>query len=473
MKISGFENVLQIMDFYFSAKTNEHITCYFTALVNDNDSFYETIGKECKIQGEESDCFNKSMADFLFIGLVNKISSYKNINGHFITVVLDGLSKKFDNGYIDARKRRIFQNPEKKYNNILEAMKLSSWQLNDDDKNYSEILVQDDKTDWAFLKDINRKYGWKLFPNPENDTVYIGNFSSNKLNNIEKDLLNDIREEVIFFNGSNYKKIHCSLNKYYKLGETVSINNDSYVVGEVLIKRIKNTYEMSYQFIQYPLMTEVLKCDYILQAKVINNEDPEKKGKCQLEFFEDEDLYCYDDIMKDKPNWIETASFFATKNTGISFLPEKDDIVLVQIKNGKGLIITSVRKESLGDKLEDYNKKYLFFKNDRFLEFNEEEVIYNTKKFRLSMSDKEIVLNWDNKILINLSDGQFFISNNNNVKYEITEKTFKIEANDTIFALEDEVKLKSGKSLQIDGNSKIEMKSSKININGNGGVSIN
>jgi hypothetical protein len=352
---------------------------------------------------------------------------------------------------------------------------LSSWNLHAEDCAFPEILVQDDRSDWDFIKFISRKYGWRLFPDAASDSVVIGYASSDDVKTVPKESVADMTEDCFYFNGSSYKRIHCTLNQYLTLGETVSFGDEHYVVDTVIIRRVHNTYEMQYQLEQYPLATERLKYDFMLQAAIVSNEDPEKKGKCQVTFQEDAEADRYDDVMKDNPVWIDTATFFASGKTGISFLPEKDDVVLVQIKNGRGLIASSVRRNSFGDTVQDYdyNRKYLFFRNDRFIEINEDEAVYNTSKFRISLSDKRIQLDWDEKIHVALSDGRIAVSNNDTVKYELTDKAFTLESQKSALSFGDELKLKAGKNVQIDGDSRIDMKASKINIDGDGGVSIN
>lgn len=456
MRISGFDSILSITNFFFFGESSTHFSCSFTALVKEQDvsSFFSNLGKECTLQGEKQDCYDESNTSFLFTGIVKKITQFCNVTGSYITVNLVGLSILYDTEAEKAYNRRVFQNPEKNMVDIFSSMGLSEWKLNtESNDSWPEILVQDDETDWQFINKLAHKYNWKLYPSAESKVVIVGN-SATTQNTLSSEDVSDISIETYCLQGKKYKTIYFSTNKYFQLGEKISYENEIYIVDKISIELKFTNFIKSYVIRQYPPENRVLKSDYVLQATVKNNEDSEKKGKVQVEFIQEHDTYL--DVMKDKPMWIETATFFATKNTGISFLPENGDTVLVQIKDGKGLVISCVRMESFGERLDDFNKKYLFLSNDRFIEFNPTESIISNGKYTLKVTKEMVSLNWNEKIGLEMSD--------NGVR---------IKSHETEINLQDIVALKAGKSLEIDGTQKINLKASKININGNGGVSIN
>ncbi len=476
MQISGFEKLILLEEFEYHAKSNFHSCCNFTILIKkeDEDSYSNLIGKECKIQGHADDCYDKSMADFVFVGIVKHEEFSSSVEGCFLSVHIEGLSVYYDTESESAVKRRIFQNPEKKMKDILTSINLSEWNItSDDDSEIPEVLIQDDLTDWNFLLNVCSAKGWNVYPSADSKKVCVGYFADDCEKQIEENLLIDVRKKISSINKGMYSTVTCVSEQYLNLGNTVFFRGEKYTVDNVHIKRSHNTFVKTYTLVQYCPLQICMKSDYLLHAKVVNNEDPDKKGRLQVEFSEPDESKLYEDVMKKNPVWIDMSVFFATKDTGVSFLPEKDDVVLVNIKNGNAQILSSVRTESFGDKLEDYNKKYVFFSNDRLMEVNEDELVFKSKKCEFKISDENINLLWDKKINFKIVDGMLSVYNNEHVKYEISEDSLCVIVKNTAVELNDDIQVKSGKSLKVDGNSSIDMKASKININGNGGVSIN
>ena len=342
MKISGFETILQILSFKYHSQSNTHTFCEFLALIKseDENDFCAKLGAECQIQGEDT---------FKFAGIIKKIETKHTVEGSFLKVFIEGFSIRYDTEVDDCIKKRIFQSPKKIISDIIASMnlqkKISINAKNEDE--IKEIIVQDYETDWNFLLRLSSYYNLKLFPSENSDSMVLGDYSVDNGEKIESADIEDVSKSFYYLNSKIYKTVNCSLRKYLTLGERVSFENDKYIVESVDICLIHNTYQKTYILKQYVPSFCRNKTEYVLQAKVVNNEDPDKMGKIQVEFLNINNEIEFEDVMKDNPIWIETLSLYATGATGVSFLPQKGDFVKIIIKNGSAFSVSSIRNESL------------------------------------------------------------------------------------------------------------------------------
>lgn len=433
MKISGFESIVSLNSFEHQIKVNCHEFCCFRVSVAEKElkTLMGTVGSECNIEDDA----------FKFSGIITEVSSVYDVSGIELTVLVEGKTRKFD---IEA-KYRVFQDEKKQFSGILK--KLNMPEIKYKGANQLEIkpvIVQDNETDWTFVKRLASAYGKYVFPG---EKPWVGEPADSGLSIADEDI-------ITMRNSMNIKQssIECLLKKKLEFGKRVSFAGKKYWVDSIIYKMEREEFFYTYHLIeeQNDNAEYVEHKPYYLIATVKDNNDPDKKGRVKVEFKEP-----YEDAMKDASIWIDCNSLYASKDTGIVAIPSVDDTVLVNIYNGVCRVESVSRTDAYNEKYTDCNTKYLIFDKDTYMSFNGENFIFDNSKLKLEISKEKANLSFGDKL-----------------RFQISDNLLKLETDKTQMEFASEVKI-STKGLCFDGGSKIETSASSVVIKGKSGVSIN
>ena len=435
MKISGFENVISINEFEYCGKIDEHEVCHFICNVRDSD--VDTL-----INLNDSDC--KVEDDFFsFEGHIMEISLSKDISGNCIEVRLIGKSYLYD----EETHNRIFQNPHKTISDILS----SAGSMSDikyagkQEKVINEIIIQDNSTDWEFIKYLAHVLGENVFCG---DGIFIAAEGKDKVKLSE--------EECIDFNyciGRKGSHLYCRINKNLSIGSVVSFNNKIFILDCK-----KYILEEGQYYFEYCMCEKkdnnpklVIQNEGLLEAVVKDNNDPDKMGKLQLTF-ESKDM---EDCMKDNAVWIEQESFYSSKGYGAVFIPAVDDKVLVGIKNGKAYVLGSLRTVAFNEAYQGYKNKYILLDDKVYIEYKDGSFKLTNKDNTVSLSDKKVSFKIGEKTQMIMESGKAII-----------------QIDKTAIEITGDISGTTGK-VTIEAKNDASISATNVNIKGKSGVSIN
>ena len=434
MKISGFENVISINEFEYCGKKDEHEVCHFVCNVRDSDV-------DALINLNDSDC--KVEDDFFsFEGHITEVSLSKDISGNRIEVSLIGKSYLYD----EETHNRIFQNPQKTISDILS----SSGSMSDikyagrQEKIINDIIIQDNSTDWEFIKHLAHVIGENVFCG---DGILIAAEGNDKVELSE--------EECIDFKyciGRKGSHLYCRINKNLSIGSVVSFNNKIFILDSKKYILEEGQYYFEYCMIEKDNNRRVaVHNEGLLEAVVKNNNDPDKMGKLQLSF-ESEDM---EDCMKDNAAWIEQVSFYSSKEYGAVFIPAVDDKVLVGIKNGKAYVLGSLRTAAFNETYQSYKNKYMLLDDKVYVEYKDGSFTITNKDNTVSLSDKQVSFKIGEKTQMIMESGKAII-----------------QIDKTAIEITGDISGTTGK-VTIEAKNDASISATNVNIKGKSGVSIN
>ena len=416
MKIAGFESIVTINEFLYCQQVDEHEKCEFTAFVKreDVEKCKQQLGQKCKIEND----------DFRFCGIVTEILDEIDISGNYLKVTIMGQTIKFDKEFHN----RVFQGKDKMFSDILKKTGMSENKLIFDKEIRMEpLIIQENETDWRFILRIAGYCDGHIFPQEE---MWIGNAVDFSEKIKEADIINMMHILEI-----NQCQIVCRLNKKLKFGSRIQYKGKKYFVNKIKYKKEHESYGYEYFLIEDNMEPVIPEATYYkLFAKVVENNDKNKLGRVKVEF-----LPPYEDVLKEKADWMECDSSFASKGLGIVCIPAVEDNVVVDIYNGNARVTAVKRTEPYIDKYKDCNKKYLFIDKDTYFEIDQDKIKFDNTKFCCEISKERAIIKYGDNTVIEISD---------------------------------ESKVKSS-SIEMEGKQKMNMVSSEINIKGKKGVNIN
>ena len=380
---------------------------------------------------------------FAFEGHITDISLSKNISENRLEVSVIGKTYLFD----EEVHSRIFQNPEKTLSDILSCIGSMSdiKHTGQQDKVIEGIIIQDNISDWSFLKNLAHILGERLF---SADSVFI---SANGTETIEL-----TEEECIDFRFSVGRKeshLSCRLNKSLSIGSVLNFNGKTFVI---VCK--KYLFDEGQYYFEYELdekkdteCNTIITNEGILEAIVKENNDPDKTGKIQVSFSSE----TMEDCMEENAAWIERECFYSSKSFGAVFIPAVDDKVLVRVINGKAYIIGRLRTEAFNEAYQSQDNKYIILDDKVFIEFKEGSISIINNDNNISLSDKQVSINLGDKTQMLIESGKASI--------QIDKTTIEITG---------DISGASGK-IMIEAKNEASISATSVNIKGKSGVSIN
>ena len=435
MKISGFENIISIEKFEYNANIDAHEYCDFSCYVKEEniDSLVTLVDSDILFEDD----------DFKFRGHIIEISYSKDISGCSIEVKSIGSTYLFD---LD-KKNRIFQNEEKTLSDILSFMEsMSEVKVEGDfDPVFVDVIYQDNETDWKFMCRLCKSIGVHIFVG---NNVFIGKYGTNTSKKIEEKDCIDYKLSATLLGTC----VYCQLKNTLLLGDKVDMFGKNLVVIEK--RYVLENEKYYYRYILKEISEEIMnkeKNDVYIDAIVIDNNDPEKRGRLQVSF----ELEGVQDCMKDSPLWIERLHSYASKGLGTVFIPNVGDKVCIHICNGKAYVIGSVREEAYAEPYQDSNNKYLLLSDKVYVEYKEGVISLFNKGNKIEVSEENIIFS--------VGDKSTVVSEKDKVCVVIDKSVVEISS---------EVKVKADKTI-IETKSEASITGNSVNIKGKSGVSLN
>lgn len=198
-------------------------------------------------------------------------------------------------------------------------------------------------------------------------------------------------------------------------------------------------------------------------AKVIDNQDPEKKGRVKVQFFWPND----NPSMNESP-WIPVAEPYTASGRGMLFTPEVEAIVMVQYRDGNAKIPVVTNSFYHGGG----NIEYTFNNNDRKIIGTREGVFItiwdeaNDPKIQITHTDRKAGL-----LMKFAGNGEIIlICEQGLIKLHGSNVEIKAERNMTLSA-DGNINMRANK-IQMDANTEIKGKATQINMEADADVDI-
>ena len=466
MRIGGFEDIFCLMEFNVNKRSNEHSVCTFCGSIDTEaeSSFIKRIGQDIQV------IWNEDERDIcVFCGKVDNIQVSKLLHSSTIVVQATSFSAAED----EEIKTRIWQNPTKKFEDILSKSKLSLSKCELrlakplSSQQYSLPVLQNQETNFAFLRRIARYLDIPLWVDDTQKRKTCIVFAESLLDttcDIETD---EILRYKISKSLNGQSAIMMTLKKYLPFGSKVRLPKEAgeYVIDEMKIELVHEVYEFSYKLKPYvpwkysvPQITHLEKTAY-LKGTVKDNKDGKNMGRIQVSFNGND----VEDMDKEKM-WIPYQSPYTGLAGGIVFLPDVGDKVNVIFSN-EGLYATAAMRENeLDGECHNVAEKYIGNNYKRRIFFKEKEMNIASGGNIISLDDEKITLAvGESKMTMTK---ETILLQQGKTELLLTDKGVYIRASGNEMVWNEQGIIgKSGKEIGLQSNS-------RINVIGNGDVNI-
>ena len=456
MMISGFEDVIAITEFNLKKEVNNHSKCYFKALIKE-----KSISKYLNMVGQVADIYLKQKK--ILSAIVLEVNLIKNFSETYIEVVAQSYSVKLDS----EKHTRLFQNPEKTLNSILNIVNSFSPSfdikiLDKEIKNkiIKKPILQYDETDFEFINRManeNEMYLWldDISNNHRNIKIYKSLNTSVKFIELEKirsyRLKKDLLSEVV----------EITLDEYIELGKVVQIENIRYFVTELEIKKEKEEYLINYTLTRIDKLffekNDKNKNFIKLKGRVIDNNDPKRLGRIKVDFIGIEELD------NEKKIWIDFKTPYSNNDKGFVFIPEVNDLLDIEFDGENFIASSAIRENPINNSCENLNNNYIYNSFDKKITFKEETLEIQSLNNIIKLSNDDISLN--------VGNNSIFI-NKDSIILKCNDLTIKLS--DGIEISGNKINIKSISDINIKSGSDINIKSdSDVTISGTKGINLN
>ncbi len=446
MKISGFENIINIVQFEYLGEVNQHERCSFACDVkeSDIDSLMGKIGSDCTFKDDL----------FEFKGHITDIAITPDISGVFLEACAVGSTWVFD----QERHWRVFQDREKKLSDVIKVLSSMKKVPNrvSNECEIPAILVQDGISDWNFAVSMATLAGEFVFPG---ESTFISD---------KGDTQGELTEDELIFSRFSVTLdgalLLCRIRRNFALGDAVTYKGRQLMVfrKKYFKERFSYYFEYLLKETKEPVRDIRISNSAVFEADVLSNNDDEKMGRVQVSFTRKDDGNEIEDPMQDNPAWLPVESFFATKDHGAVFIPAKGDKVIVRVFNGVGTVSGVLRTVQFNKIVKDPKNQYLVFDNTTYIKCDNEpnskskSIIFQKGKNKLEIYDERI---------------DFY--SDKHVRISIDTNSLSINVSKSQVRLADDYEVKTD-NMTVDADGAFSVTSgSKVNIKGSSGVSIN
>lgn len=380
MKVRGLgeENFFETIKLTKAA--NHHSTCQFRQRVAEEKfSVYQNaIGKTISVELDSGRP--------IFFGEVAEVFIEPTYHGSCVEVKAMSSSQKTD----ETKATRIFQSPDKKFQEILnpERLSLKNCSVELDAKLGAkacrEIILQDDETNFDFVRRLAAWQGRRVWVR---DT-WQGQCAL-KVAPAADDTLNKISpEDVISLRIGRRGQLQTAeliARNYFELGRLLTLEDNPckfLIVGlEVYHERGVERIRLELEELTEPKPAEILQTPVVkLKAKVTDISDKENLGQILVQFeIEDKDA---------KKSWLP----YRTPYSGIIFLPEPGEIVEVFYTRGECYAVSTLRTKTLDSEFQNVVDKYIGNNRKQRIFFREKSLELKSAETSLFMDEKKIVL---------------------------------------------------------------------------------
>lgn len=423
------------------------------------------VGEEISIKAVSNSNAVIFRNDLIFSGIIEKVEIRDNI------VKLE--AKSFSIELDRVKRKRTFQDKEKTYKDIIDAVvkesKYNKFKFiisQNCNKPIEKLIIQYDETDWEFLKRIMSHLGESIII--ENGISYDKEIAENNKDKkwaiclgFLDDGKRDLHKPKYLVKGSvNLKEDYLlsSSSAKYEIGHYISHNEKLYIVTKSNIKNDGNVIIYEYtmvskeKFISNRIKNQNIAGETIL-AEVVEAGTGENLTRVRVDFI-------FDKIPESKvpdntrnawnKHWFRLSTPYAGEGTGMYFMPEKGDKLLITFMNSEE------ENSFAGESIRDDNK---------FIDRNTELV---HKRIKISTGQQVMLSKELEKVML--------IGNDDRTVYEdVTKDHVRIVADESegIFQ-KDVISLQVGESRIVLGPDSIEIKcgSSHIKLDKSGKIEV-
>lgn len=466
MRVLGFDKVNGYFDSFSLKKIfGEHSICKFRMIVHSDESaaLMNKVGEPLAVM------FGGENPIPVFFGEIYEIALERAISRTCIEVVAFSDSKKTD----EEEHTRLFQNPKKTFGEILNPMrlKLKNCRLNLPSelamKKYEKILLQNQETNFEFIKRLANYCGtrlWVVDTRQGKVALTVGHCL--------EDSEHRLSSEDIFFcrtgRKKNLKTMHLVTKKYFSLGTTVYVGNDTckYLITALEIRQVHGTDEIFYELEEYKpkkfsFKSSPLEKTVKLKAHVKNSRDAENLGRIQVQVDDAED----EDTEK---SWLPYHSPYSGKAGGIVFMPDVGDAVDLFFSNDECFVGSTFRENKLQEECQKVADKYIgnnslqrFFWRENSLELlsSENKIFLDKDKIELTVGENKILVDKES-IVLQTPKNKLFLS----------DKGIKIQTDGVLnLSSRDDTTVETNKVLNLNAAGSVQIKGKSLNAKANGG----
>ena len=459
-KLNGYFESFSIKKIF-----GEHSICKFRMIVHADEAaaLMNKIGEPLAVM------FGVENPMPVFFGEIYEIALERAISRTCIEVVAFSDSKKTD----VEEHTRLFQNPKKTFGEILTPtrLKLKNCRLNLPSelamKKYEKILLQNQETNFEFIKRLANYCGtrlWVVDTRQGKAAFTVGHCL--------EDSAHRLSQEDIFFcrpgRKKNLKTMHLVTKKYFSLGTTVYIGNDTckYLITALEIRQVHGTDEIFYELEEYKpkkisFKSSPLEKTVKLKAHVKNSRDAENLGRIQVQVDDAED----EDTEK---SWLPYHSPYSGKAGGIVFMPDNGDAVDLFFSNDECFVCSTFRENKLQEECQKVADKYIGNNSLQriFWRENSLELLSSENKIFLDKDKIELTVG-ENKILV---DKESIVLQTPKNKLFLSDKGIKIQTDGALnMSSRDDTTVDTNKALNLKAEGSVQIKGKSLNAKADGG----
>lgn len=445
MDISGFdEYIVKQINIY--DEYDQHSKCIVELSV-ENDQIQDFLSNNAV--GSKDICVSLE-GEILFYGCIRNI---KCTNTYLKTNVrVEALSFS---SIIDSEiHNRVFQNSNKTFNQINDFFSDKKITINCieeglGDEKIPGILVQNNETDFEFLRRLYNKKGVHLIVDATKKTsclLKIGEKKESSVNSLET--VDILKLERVIYEGR--EEINLITSSVFDVGTELEVQgNRYYIISRNIESRYEKT-EINYRGIyKGKVFEDVMKeKSYLLGlAKVTDNGSEDNLGKIQVEFID------YDNEMSDDKIWIDYISPLTEKKGGFVTVPDIDEVVEIIMRNEECVAIGCVRTCELDGNIQDISKRYLVSRGCN-LTIDEKNICMEVDKNKINITDE----------LIDIANEKFeIVIKDEQCKIGFEDSRIVIEMNRIQSVGKNDIEVKA-KNIKFEGNSKVEVKTKSFDV---------
>lgn len=474
MHIGGLtEDGVFLEDFSLVKKAGEHSSLGLKLLAPDA-LVQDLLGKV----GEKITALPlKNQNEPIFKGIVTQASLRKGYAGNELEIAAVSESIELD----EEGKKKLFQNPEKKLGDILSVLDLHACGLElaakFKDAVCEAVICQNEETDFQFLRRMAALAGWPLWLDDMNIklALVVAGCVSDKKVKFESDLMHSLRRIRA------WKKPESALvasAQFVNPGFLATLPDDSTVWRvESVHGRLEHGVDLyEYELGEYeepevkldePAWLPALK----LTGRVAAADDPENLGRVRVQFEEIED-----ETPDDKKLWIPYRPGWAGKNSGIVFIPDKDDLVEAFFINGQLYCASALREHALAEECQKVADKAICNNTGQRIFWKEESLELLAAENRLYMDKEKIELTVGENLL--RLDKDTILLQTPRTKVSLKGDALRLETEGALESIGQKAcKIETGKEgsfncggqLLLSASGKAQIKGSGVNVDGGGG----
>lgn len=451
MRIKGWEQNVHITEFLLQKKCGCHSRCHFKAVIPEQSilAYMEQVGKIL--------CLELETGRPVFFGRIQKIDMERTYHSSSLEVSALSLSADIDQDI----HCRIFQNPAKRYGDILSAsrLQLAHCRIQVDEQvaqqGYTPILLQNQETDFQFIGRVCAYAGMPLWVkdtlNTDIEIKIAASLSERVIPLPEEDILACRVSKT-----GTGKALQLRLKQYRELGSMVRIGalKEHYIITEVRIERIHGIDEFRYVLLpvkdrQSPASGFPEAKTVKLKARVTNAQSPKRNSAIQVTFIDD----FITDMDADKPMWLPYRSPYSGTAGGIVFLPDPGDVVEVLFTNGECLASSTLRSQPLPEECKRTAVKYIGNNT-------EQRILWRDASLELRSFQNKVVLNKD-KIELSVGKSRIIMEENQII---LEGDTVILKAANGQIVLSQVLQIQGQGAVNIKGKGEVALNGSKINL---------